>query len=154
MKHWKKKPWVDSEVRNWDYIADHLAPDATSADAGKVLTVDENGKPEWGEGSGGVNMQDTPVIVKSDENVGYYEFEDQRTQGEFMDDIPPFANIDYRLLFIYGGNYSYICVGTSLTIDAGKNYLPITMLLPQFADDSDKMMFTSITYQFEVIEGD
>lgn len=52
MKHWKKKPWVDSEVRNWDYIADHLAPDATSADAGKVLTVGESGKPEWGEGGG------------------------------------------------------------------------------------------------------
>lgn len=52
MRHWKKKPWVDSEVRNWDYIADHLAPDATSADAGKVLTVGETGKPEWGEGGG------------------------------------------------------------------------------------------------------
>lgn len=52
MKHWKKKPWVDSDVRNWDYIADHIAPDATASDAGKVLTVGETGKPEWGEGGG------------------------------------------------------------------------------------------------------
>lgn len=50
MRHWKKKPWVDSEVRNWDYIADHIAPEATSSDAGKALIVGQDGKPEWGEG--------------------------------------------------------------------------------------------------------
>lgn len=44
MKHWKKKPWVDSEVRNWDYIADHILPEVTSDLAGYILKVDENGK--------------------------------------------------------------------------------------------------------------
>lgn len=71
MRHWKKKPWVDSEVRNWDYIADHLAPDASSADAGKVLTVGETGKPEWGAGggSGGVLYGPYTAFVEANPEV-------------------------------------------------------------------------------------
>ena len=56
---WNKKPWVDSKIRNFDYIADHLAPEVSSADAGKVMTVDDDGKWIAGTsgGSGGGEVQ-------------------------------------------------------------------------------------------------
>lgn len=82
MKHWKKKPWVDSEVRNWDYIADHLAPDASSADAGKVLTVGETGKPEWGEGGG--SGGNTALIVTGSYDQTTYTTTLDKTVSEIM----------------------------------------------------------------------
>lgn len=53
MRHWKKKPWVDSEVRNWDYVADHLLPEASSEESGKTLIVGEDGEWVLGDVSGG-----------------------------------------------------------------------------------------------------
>ena len=52
---WNQKPYVDSQIRNFDYIAEHLTPDAEAADSGKVLTVGSDGKPEWANASGGAS---------------------------------------------------------------------------------------------------
>lgn len=127
MKHWKKKPWVDSEVRNWDYIADHLAPDATSADAGKVLTVGETGKPEWGEGGGSGGSGGGVVMVFE------YDEINERTISNFpIDDfidavdnhVPIYItldNLNFYLLPVAG--YDYVEEESTLYASGTYNFM-------------------------------
>ena len=62
---WNQKPYVDSQIRNFDYIAAHLTPDAEAADSGKVLTVGSDGKPEWAEGGGGGGATNIMMLTMS-----------------------------------------------------------------------------------------
>lgn len=87
MRHWKKKPWVDSEVRNWDYVADHLLPEASAEESGKALVVGEDGTWELGDVSGGVEL---PSIYKE---VKYID-----TNGTFSYIATDYVPVQYDIL--------------------------------------------------------